>query len=135
MVSELNKISELWVACDEQYKFQLYNKEPQFLGKIFIADGYVALVRNPGDVDIGLKPGHKAKLTIGELIDCRPRVPELWVYHEHDGSCYMCLDGVNRLAHGSFNSVPFAIILQRGYKSRAAIDENGLRLLGTPERI
>ena len=84
------------------------------------------------DGDFGIPPGHKALLTIGEAVDCRLKaVPQIWLCRGDSGKSWVVVDkrySVN-IDESEFPSIP------EMHKCRIAWDENGIRLIGTPEMI
>lgn len=121
---------ELWLACTVQNSSTLYSSEPQMSSNgLWQCDvGHEISFRE----SFGLNPGQKAKLTIGEVVDCNPpKVPELWAYRFETGELRIRQSGLPGAG------IPALQIkeLKRGYRCRIAWDENGIRLIGTPEPI
>jgi len=123
--------TELWISrAEHDANAWLSGSEPELHGKTFIGgENWIA------PVPIDIPPGHKAKLTIGEPIDCRPKpVPELWAWHYMNGRSYIGLSWAMSvmLDEGSHT---IDSLISRMHKCRIAIDEHGIRLIGEPVPI
>jgi hypothetical protein len=129
-------MSELWAAVDSDGAGFIHDFDPPFVKGYFSSpEGREIL----GDLreEFPLKPGQKARLKIGEVVDCNPNpkpVPELWASRMSSGKLII---GVRDTPFLSGREIPTTLIpdLPINCGSRIAWDENGIRLIGTPEPI
>lgn len=121
---------ELWLATDGNGTSLIYRSDPEWNEK---AEQFQSDDNSMPVYGTNLPPGHKARLTIGEAVDCRPKpvnVPEIWLYRLNRAWFYG-----NK--HEQMMSIkePEGVELPIKHKCRVAIDESGIRLIGTPERV
>ena len=133
-------MAELWIGKDRDDDQYVYPYDPVwFNGCGGFGENGVGTTVYPldADFDIGLKPGQKARLIIGPVIDCNPRpmpenVPELWIERDSINSTF--------IGHGKtccVLKVPSSCVggIPPDHVCRIAWDEDGIRLIGTPEPI
>ncbi len=121
--------SDLWIGKDPDGTVAMFDSEPTLsrAGEL-LCDGDCVLVRDFPFIASSIPPGHKAKLTIGEPIDCRPKpVPELWAIKYGDG--FTCIGEKDGQWVKVVNDIPE---LPRSSRCRIAFDEQGIRLIGEP---
>ena len=67
-------MDELWIACDRDSTLCLHSEDPPYHGYngSFLSCGHRFEVITPMKL-LNIQPGQKARLTIGEVIDCNPK--------------------------------------------------------------